>query len=116
MVAVAVAAPAAMVAGWTWDRCRQSGQTFEVLVAVVMGGAVGLGAMRHPWVFLPIAIVIGSIPHYAGRGFNTEAAVEYGLIAGAFIGAPVGLLSRFVKRLRASPSETPPPSEPADGQ
>jgi len=47
MVAAAVMAAAAMVAKWTRDRCLESGQMIEVLVAAMVGGGIGVGAMRH---------------------------------------------------------------------
>jgi len=110
MVAVAVAAPAAMVAKWTWDRCVESGQTAEVLTAVVVCGAAGLVAMRHPLMSLPFAVVSLMITDYPCHGFNAVAAVEYGVGAGAGLGATVSLLTRFWKwlDLPPGPSSVPP--------
>lgn len=99
IIAVAVVALAVMVARWTRDRCLESGQTTEVLVTVVVGGVTGFGALRFPLIFLILGFVVGFIPQYAAHShyFDTQAAMTTGFVVGAFTGAPVGLLTRFLK-------------------
>jgi hypothetical protein len=99
MVSVAVAGLASLAA---LGVCREYASTDErivILVASVVAGAFGLGAMRRPLVFLaPLLVVWLITPSVDHPGIDVINLSAGGCFLGWIIGAPVGCLSRYLMR------------------
>jgi hypothetical protein len=104
-IAVAiVGAIASVLALELWQPFPLLGTEVDVVVGAVVSGAIGVGAVRRPWVFLAIALVVWAAAPVIHDGFNAVTLSSSGCVLGWMIGAPAGWISRSVtRRERPSP-------------
>ena len=84
-----------------------------VVVASVVSGTFGLGAMRRPLVFLaPLLVIWVVMPSVDHPSFNVLNISVGGCFLGWMIGAPVGWISRHLPREGNSLPVASDPPEP----
>jgi hypothetical protein len=114
MTLVAVAALASLAASRLWRDSPSPGQRAVVLIASLVAGAFGLGAMRRPWVFLGPLIVLWVVtPTVDHPSFDVWNLSVGGCFLGWIIGTPAGWISRWITRAGESvPVASEPPEPP----
>jgi hypothetical protein len=110
MAAVAVAALTSLAAK-IYREYPSTEKRVVILVASVVAGAYGLGAMRRPLVFLvPLLVVWVATPAVDHPSFSIFNISVGGCVVGWIIGAPAGWISRCLKRAGNSyPVASEPP-------
>src|SRR5690242_19329622 len=96
MTWVAIAAFASLAISTIGREGSSNGERAVAVVASVVAGAYGVGAMRRPWVFLFPLIVVWLLPTVQDASLDVFTASVLGCFVGWIIGAPAGWISRWL--------------------
>jgi hypothetical protein len=77
-----------------------------ITVSTAFGGLFALGAMRHPWLFLPLAVALRAVVPPIPNG-SADSYFRGCYQFGWFLGASAGVIVRMVRR-RADRRCNPP--------
>jgi hypothetical protein len=101
-IAVAVALPIVSVLALElfWPPFSSGGGVIDVVVAAVVSVAFALGAVRRPWVFLAVALVVWAFAPVTYHGFDAVTLSAQGCVLAWMVGAPAGWISRSMTKAR----------------
>ncbi len=83
-----------------WQPFPPGSKVVDVVVGAVVSGAFGVGAVRRPWVFLAVALVVWAGAPVMHHGFNAVTLSAEGCVLAWIVGAPAGWVSRSVTKGR----------------
>lgn len=87
-----------------WQPFPPGSGAIDVVVGAVVSGAFAVGAVRRPWVFLAIALLVWEGSPVMHDGFNAVTMSAQGCVLAWMVGAPAGWISRsMTKGRKASP-------------
>ena len=83
-----------------WQPFPPGSGVIDVVVGAVVSGAFAVGAVRRPWVFLTIALVVWAGAPVMHDGFNAVTLSAQGCVLAWMVGAPAGWISRSMTKGR----------------
>lgn len=101
LMATAVVVPiASLLVLELWQPFSPGGKGVDIVVGAVVSGAFGVGAVRRPWVFLAVALMVWAGAPVMHHGFNALTLSAQGCVLAWMVGAPAGWVSRIVTKGR----------------
>lgn len=98
--AVAIVPAALVLALGFWQPFLLIGGVIDLVVGTVVSWAFAVGAMRCPWVFLSVALVVWAGAPVMHDGFNAVTLSAQGCVLSWMVGAPAGWISRSMTKGR----------------
>ena len=102
MIWVVMAAIASFIALEVMEPFAARSEAVDIPVGLVVSGAFGVGAMRHPWYFLAILVMLACATAAERPNINAATLSAGGSFIAWLLGAPAGCFSRWLERRRKS--------------
>lgn len=87
-------AAAALASYLAFEPFPPENEFVDLLVGATVSAAIGVGAVRHPWWCLALALAIYNLAPATDHGWNAATLAALGSITGWLFGAPAGWYAR----------------------